>query len=117
MSTKAIYDLAVKTGEYIDAQGMTKGRYVNIGRIMKKDDGGSFVIMERTFNAAGVPNPENRSTFIASLFPVERKEQQQAPIQPSANVNQQAQQYQAAKNGDRPTLADINNDNLDELPF
>lgn len=39
------------------------------------------------------------------------------PAQANANVNQQAAQYHAAKNGDRPTLAEINNDNLDELPF
>ena len=45
MATK-VYDIAVKTGEY-QKDGQTKGRYKNIGVVMKGDDG-SFIILDRT---------------------------------------------------------------------
>ena len=61
---KKIKDLAVKVGEK---------NWVNIGCIMEKDDGGKFMIMNRTFNPAGVPNPENRDTLIVSMFDVKPK--------------------------------------------
>ena len=63
---KKIKDLAVKVGEK---------NWVNIGCIMEKDDGGKFMIMNRTFNPAGVPNPENRDTLIVSMFDVKPREE------------------------------------------
>lgn len=33
------HDLTVKTGEYTNAQGETKGRYENIGSLMQGDNG------------------------------------------------------------------------------
>jgi len=75
-----IYDIAVKTGEYQNNQGETKGRYENVGAVMKGQDGSSFIIMKRTFNPAGVPNPENRDTVILSLFQP-RDSQQHQPAQ------------------------------------
>ncbi len=84
MSTK-VYDIAVKTGEY-QKDGQIKGRYKNIGCVMKNDDGGSFMILDRTFSGAGLPNPEGRDTYIASLFEI--KDQQQAPPQQQAAPDQ-----------------------------
>ena len=66
MSRKA-YDLAVKVGEY-QKDGQTKNRYLNIGAVIEKDDGGKFILLDRTFNPAGVPNPENRENVMVSLF-------------------------------------------------
>lgn len=68
MSTKKIYDLAVKTGTYTNAEGDEKGRYLNVGAIMQKDDGGKFIFINRTFNPAGVPNPNDRDNLILSMF-------------------------------------------------
>jgi len=65
--TKVIYDLAVKTGSY-EKDGQTKGRYQNVGKVMEDNDGGKFVILNRTFNPAGVPNPESRDTVLISCF-------------------------------------------------
>ena len=65
--TKVIYDLAVKTGSY-EKDGQTKGRYQHVGKVMEDNDGGKFIIMNRTFNPAGVPNPEGRDTVIISCF-------------------------------------------------
>jgi len=66
---KKIKDLAVKVADK---------NWVNIGCIMEKDDGGKFMIMNRTFNPAGVPNPENRDTLIVSMFDVKSKDESAA---------------------------------------
>ena len=66
---KKVKDLAVKVAEK---------NWVNIGCIMEKDDGGKFMIMNRTFNPAGVPNPENRDTLIVSMFDVKPKDESAA---------------------------------------
>lgn len=67
MATTKKYDIAVKTGSYTNAQGEEKGRYENVGAVMSGDNG-PFLIMKRTFNPAGVPNPDGRDTVILSLF-------------------------------------------------
>jgi hypothetical protein len=66
MTTKK-YDLAVKVGEY-QKDGQTKNKYQNIGAILEKEDGGRFMLLDRFFNPAGVPNPDDRSNVIVSLF-------------------------------------------------
>lgn len=68
MATMKIKDLAVKTGEYKNSKGEMKGRYLNVGAVMESDDGGKFIMLNRTFNPAGVPNPDNRDTVILSMF-------------------------------------------------
>lgn len=69
---KKLYDLAVKTGTY-EKDGETKNRYENVGSVMEKDDGGRFIFLNRTFNPAGAPNPDNRSNVILSMFSVKDK--------------------------------------------
>lgn len=87
MAATKIRDLAVKVSEYTDNQGQTKGRYENVGSMMKGEDGGIFLIFKRTFNPAGVPNPEGRDSLMISCF--ELRDQQQGGGQ------QQPQQRQA----------------------
>jgi len=64
---KKKYDLVVKVGSY-QSGGESKNRYINIGVMMEKDDGSTFILLERTFNPAGVPNPDNKENFIVSMF-------------------------------------------------
>ena len=64
---KKLYDLTVKTGSYTNKAGEDKGRYVNIGSVMENDKG-KFILLNRTFNPAGVPNPENKESIIVSMF-------------------------------------------------
>lgn len=78
-----ISDLAVKTGEYTDQQGQTKGRYENIGSLMQGDNG-MFLILKRTFNPAGVPNPDCKDSVIVSCFESQQGQQSQAPQQQHA---------------------------------
>jgi hypothetical protein len=77
---KKLYDLAVKTGEYQDrTTGETKGKWQNVGAVMQNDDGGKFIMLERWFNPAGVPNPDNRSNLLLSMF--EPRQADSAPAQ------------------------------------
>ena len=68
MPAKKIRDLAVKTGSYTDRDGNTKGRYKNVGSLMESEDGGKFILLDTTFNPAGVPNPDNRDNVLISIF-------------------------------------------------
>ena len=71
------YDLAVKTGEY-QKDGQTKGRYENVGSVMQGENG-PYLILKRTFNPAGIANPDNRDSVIISCFePNERQGRSQS---------------------------------------
>ena len=68
MATKLAFDAVVNTGTYQDASGATKNRSMNVGGVLQRDDGTFFLVLNRTFNAAGVPNPENRDTLIVNFY-------------------------------------------------
>ena len=68
MAAKKLYDLAVKTGEYTNRDGDTKGRYENIGSILEMQDGGKMILLKRTFNPAGVPHKDGSDQIIVSMF-------------------------------------------------
>lgn len=73
------YDLVVKTGEYTDGQGQTKGRFKNVG-VMMEGDNGPYLLLDRTFNPAGVGGNDGRESIIVSLYePKDNAGQQQAP--------------------------------------
>ena len=95
MASSKKYDIAVKTGSYTNAQGEEKGRYENVGAVMSGDNG-PFLILKRTFNPAGVPNPDGRDTVILSLFePREEGEQRPAPQQKSSTGGAPSRQRSA----------------------
>lgn len=90
MAAKKIKDIAVKTGEYQDRNtGETKGRYQNVGALMKNDDGSVFILLQRWFNPAGI-NSE-RDTILLSCFDLRDDSGQQqtgsnqSSSRPSAN--------------------------------
>lgn len=92
---KKVRDVVVKVGEYQDRNtGETKARWKNVGALMKNDEDNSyFIMLERTFNPAGVPNPENRESVLLSCF-VPQEQRQQGSTQ-SAPAQQQAVDPQA----------------------
>ena len=106
MATKA-YDLAVKTGEYTDRNGQTKGRWLNVGSVMKTDDGGQFIMLNKTFNPAGVPDLQNRGgdSVLLSMF---------EPKQYDGGGQQQAAPQQKQPEQNTPPPAD---DFDDDIPF
>ena len=71
------YDLVVKTGEYTDRDGQTKGRFKNVGVIMDGQNG-PYILLDRTFNPAGVPGQENRESIIISMYEPRAEGGQQA---------------------------------------
>lgn len=80
MPAKKIRDLAVKTGSYT-VNGETKGRYKNVGSLMQSEDGSKFILLDTTFNPAGVPNPDNRDNVLISIFELKDDQRQQsAPV-------------------------------------
>jgi len=42
---------------------------------MKTDEGKSFMLLDRTFNPAGVPNPDGRKKCLLNLFVPKEKEE------------------------------------------
>ena len=101
MASRKLYDLAVKTGEYTNRNGETRASWANIGAVMQANDGGKFILLDRTFNIAGVPNPENRSNVLVSMFePKDNQQSSKEPErQPSSSVNNR------------------NTSNYDDIPF
>jgi len=81
---KKVKDLAVKTGTY-QKDGQTKNRYMNVGIVMRGDDGNEFIFLERTFNPAGVPNPDGKSTVLVSMFDVKDGQAKQEPVAQSVD--------------------------------
>ena len=68
MGARKIHDLAVVVGQY-QKDGQTKNRYQNIGVMMETEQGGRFLLMDRSFNPAGVPYDATRGNQImVSLF-------------------------------------------------
>jgi hypothetical protein len=92
--THKTHDACVKTGTY-ESNGETKGRYLNVGALMQGDKG-PFLLMERTFNPAGVLNDDGRSTVLISFFEVDDQRGQQDP-QPEPR-----QQQSRPTHGQRP---------------
>jgi hypothetical protein len=68
MGAKKVKELAVKTGSYTDNQGQQRGRYENVGSLMKNDDGSFFVLLKRTFNPAGVAVQDGKDQVLISVF-------------------------------------------------
>lgn len=66
MATKKKYDIVVKVGEY-EKDGDTKNRYQNVGVVLQGDNG-PFILLNRTFNPAGVPETDEDHMVLLSLF-------------------------------------------------
>jgi len=101
MSEK-LYDVTVKTGSY-QKDGETKNRYLQVGSILKGEHG-PYMIMERTFNPAGLPNPDDRSSLILSLF---------KPRGSDGDSNSQMPQKSVGK----PPYKPMDTSFEDEIPF
>lgn len=97
-------DLVVVTGTY-ESNGETKKRYENIGALMESNDGGQYIMLKRTFNPAGVPNPENRDSVLVGMFESNRDQQRPQASQQQGQQYHQQQQQQASQNMQAPGSA------------
>jgi hypothetical protein len=68
------YDLVVVTGNYTNSMGEQKKQYKNVG-IVNETDKGLYILLDRTFNPAGVPNPDNNGNVLISMFEPKGKEE------------------------------------------
>ena len=98
------YDLVVKVGEYTDGQGQTKGRFKNVG-VMMEGQNGPYILLDRTFNPAGVGGNDGRESIIVSLYEPKQDGNQPSPAQ-HAHSTAKANAYQP-----QPRALD------DEVPF
>lgn len=85
MATK-IKDLAVKLREYTDGNGNQKAVWHPVGAVFKTDKG-SYILLDRTFNPAGVANPENKDSVLISMFDPKPKEQQGSGRAPAPSAH------------------------------
>lgn len=77
MATRKTHDLAVKVGEYTNAQGEKKNRYQNVGAVMQGDNG-QFIMLAKWFNPAGVVDARGGESILLSMFEPRQEGQQPA---------------------------------------
>lgn len=75
----ASQDLLVKTGEY-EQNGETKARWRKIGRIVDSEKG-PFMLLERTFNPAGVPDARDSDSILVTIRPSDQDGQRSQSTQ------------------------------------
>lgn len=110
MATRKVYDLAVTVGHYTDNAGTEKSRYQNIGVVLQKDDGGKFILLDRSFNPAGVPFDGSKgNTILVSMF--EPKDGQQET--PRTGKEEPRRQSPYAPDGKANPQPDF----VDDIPF
>lgn len=113
MATKVVKELAVAVAQYEDRQtGQTKNRYENVGVLMEStNDRGEinqFLMLNRSFNPAGVPFKPGSDKILISMFDPRPRDGQQAGQQRSQT--QQGEQAAAAPGGQAAGYDD-------EIPF
>lgn len=108
MASEKIFDVVATVGIYTDrTTGQQKNRYRTVGALMEitPANGGKYhiLLLDKTFNPAGLADPEHES-IILNLFKPQDKQQQQPPAaqQPPAN-----QAHQAAMAAQAPMDDDV----------
>ena len=78
----------------VDGTGETKGRFENVGAVLRGDDGNDFLMLNRTFNPAGIPNPRGNDGVLIGMFDPRPKDgqQRQASGQGCAQASRGGQQ-------------------------
>lgn len=70
------YDVVARVGSYTDSSGQEKGRFENVGAVIINQNGGFNLLLKKTFNPAGLAEPD-KECIILSLFEPKQQEQQQ----------------------------------------
>jgi hypothetical protein len=89
MASQVIYDLSAKVGTYIK-DGVEKPRWAPVGKIMRNDEGKFFMLMNKYFNPAGVPDAENRDSILVSMFKSGGGDDDQAAPPPRQDAHNRA---------------------------
>lgn len=86
MGYQHVKDIVASVEWYTDKQtGDLKSKSLNVGKIMRNEQGREFMVLSRSFNPAGVvpkPGEEVKADILLSLFDPKPKDgQQQRPAQ------------------------------------
>lgn len=68
------HDALIVTGTY-QKDGETKKRYKNVGALMHGDHG-PYLLLDRTFNPAGVPGQEGKESVLISFSAVKDRDEE-----------------------------------------
>lgn len=107
MAARKTADLVVKVGEYQDQQGNKKAKWQNVGRVMQGDDGSEYLMINRTFNPAGVPDLTGKGGDAVLIRKFEPRNNDQAGAAPR----------QATRGGAAPVPGHGFEDMQDDMPF
>ena len=69
MPAKKIKDAAVVVREYQDRNGQAKKQWATVGSLIQFDDGGTVLMLDKSFNPAGVPGDSCRISFFDPKAP------------------------------------------------
>lgn len=83
MAYRKTHDLCVKAGTYMK-DGEEKNRYENVGQVLEDENGGKLYLLKRTFNPAGVPNPDDKDMVLLSVFEVRDRDDAPPPSKKKA---------------------------------
>jgi hypothetical protein len=103
--------LSVRVGEYQGQDGNMKGRYVNVGVLMTKQDGKEYILLDPSISLAGLMTLQNaeamkkgeplRDRIMTGLF--EEEQNNQGAQQSQQQGGYQQQQQGGGQQGYQPT--------------
>ena len=85
MTTKK-YDIVAVTGTY-QKDGETKKRYQTVGVVLDGEHG-PYILLERWFSPAGLPNPDGRATVLLNLFAPKQDKDGGVPVEQPARAEE-----------------------------
>lgn len=77
------YDVVAAVGQYVDQSGQQKTKFENVGAVIQNSNGGFNLLLNKTFNPAGLAQPDKESVIL-SLFEPQQRAQQAMPAQQQA---------------------------------
>ena len=72
------YDIVATIGTYTDQNGEQKRRYKNVGAEMIGENG-PFLLIDKTFNPAGLVQDPNKDSVLLSLYEPQEREEKPKP--------------------------------------
>lgn len=94
------YDVVARVGSYTDSSGQEKGRFENVGAVIINQNGGFNLLLKKTFNPAGLAEPDKECILLSLFEPKQQEQNQQAapratarPLQRQGSMKDQAPQY------------------------
>lgn len=80
--SKKVYDAVIAHSTYTNSSGEEKTKWVNVGAVIQTEKG-FVMLLDRTFNPAGMPDPDGRGNVLINLFePRQNGGDEPAPVKP-----------------------------------